>query len=119
MTLFLRSGTNEEPLWNGYDYKVVFLSGESDRLQAVLKKCSGDSNWSDVTNVSAKAEGNKLMVSIPKNALGIAAEDLLNIQFKWADNYEEGNLWSFYTDGDAAPYGRFNYVFSEQKWTEA
>lgn len=59
------------------------------------------------------------MVSVPRSALGIGADDLMNIQFKWADNYEAGNVWSFYTDGDAAPYGRFNYVFSEQKWMEA
>ena len=37
----------------------------------------------------------------------------LNLQFKWADNYQtEDDIWTFYEDGDAAPYGRLNYVFS-------
>lgn len=119
MTLFLRSGTQSQAQWNGYDYIVVLTAGENGGLQATLKKCSGDWSWTDVAEVSARAEGNRLMVSVPRSALGIGADDLLNIQFKWADNYEAGNVWSFYTDGDAAPYGRFNYVFSEQKWTEA
>lgn len=119
MTLFLRSGTQGQAQWNGYDYIVVLTAGENGGLQATLKKCSGGWSWTDVAEVSARAEGNRLMVSVPRSALGIGADDLLNIQFKWADNYEAGNVWSFYTDGDAAPYGRFNYVFSEQKWTEA
>ena len=119
MTLFLRSGTQSQAQWNGYDYIVVLTAGENGGLQATLKKCSGGWNWTDVAKVSARSEGNRLMVSVPRSALGIGADDLMNIQFKWADNYEAGNVWSFYTDGDAAPYGRFNYVFSEQKWMEA
>ena len=29
---------------------------------------------------------------------------------------EEGNfdIWTFYKDGDAAPYGRLNYIYSEK-----
>lgn len=35
-----------------------------------------------------------------------------SLQFKWADNYIEGDLYSFYTRGDAAPYGRLNRVYT-------
>ena len=51
------------------------------------------------------------MVSIPKAALGISG-DSFEIQFKWSDNCVTGNFDSFYTDGDAAPLGRANFVYS-------
>jgi hypothetical protein len=52
------------------------------------------------------------MFSIPKNALGLDIGSEINIEFKWSDNYQgEGDFWSFYLDGDTAPYGRLNYVF--------
>ena len=59
-----------------------------------------------------------MMAAIPRDLLGIPDDNgscVLDIEFKWADNYQgEGDIWSFYTDGDAAPYGRLNYVFSEK-----
>ena len=69
-----------------------------------------------------KIEGNKIMLAISRADLGIPDNNgatLIDIQFKWADNYqkdEEGNfdIWTFYKDGDAAPYGRLNYVYSEK-----
>ncbi|MBO7398942.1 MAG: hypothetical protein J6V10_07595 [Clostridia bacterium] len=60
------------------------------------------------------------MLSVSREVLGIAdAEMPLNVQFKWADNYqrnEDGSLdvYSFYKNGDAAPIGRETYVFSEK-----
>lgn len=57
MTLFLRSGTQRQAQWNGYDYIVVLTAGENGGLQATLKKCSGGWNWTDVAEVSARAEG--------------------------------------------------------------
>lgn len=51
-----------------------------------------------------------MMVAIPKSALGIST-DKFAIQFKWTDNCTPGDIFSFYTDGDAAPIGRLNYVY--------
>jgi len=36
-------------------------------------------------------------------------------QFKWADNYTPSDVYSFYTRGDAAPLGRLNYCWQNQK----
>ena len=47
-------------------------------------------------------EGNKLMLRVSKNL--VDSTDSFN--FKWADNYIENDVNSFYTKGDAAPYGR-------------
>ena len=52
-------------------------------------------------------EGNKLMLRISK-ALVDSAD---GFNFKWADNYIENDVNSFYTKGDAAPYGRLCYCY--------
>lgn len=57
------------------------------------------------------------MLSVPRTLLELeyGKVNALNLQFKWADNYQtEDDIWTFYEDGDAAPYGRLNYVFSER-----
>ena len=58
-----------------------------------------------------------MMIAVPRKALGLT-EELIDIQFKWADNYQkndkgEYDINTFYCHGDAAPYGRMNYVYSE------
>jgi len=116
MSLFIRSGSKTNKNWKGYDYMIVFTD-DGTGLKATLRQCAGEWSWTDVSTVSAKKDTNKIMVSIPKSVLGIAQDSLLNVQFKWADNYEAGNVFSFYTDGDSAPYGRLTYVFSEEKWS--
>ena len=32
-------------------------------------------------------------------------------EFKWSDNIQPGNIMNFYSDGDCAPFGRFNYLY--------
>lgn len=53
------------------------------------------------------------MLVLPKALLGLPCGERLPapIAFKWADNYQPDDIYSFYTDGDAAPIGRLNYVF--------
>jgi hypothetical protein len=61
-----------------------------------------------------KVEGNRLQLAIPKKLLGVESKPV-RLEFKWADNYQgEGNIDSFYLDGDAAPIGRSNYVYWEK-----
>ncbi len=52
-------------------------------------------------------EGNKLMLRIPK----FLVDSANGFNFKWADNYIENDVNSFYTKGDAAPYGRLCYSY--------
>ena len=109
MSLFLRTpNATAENSWEGYDFvlnRVVPVGG-----QAVLEISGGGWNWKEAAKVAMKAEGNELQLAIPKKVLGITGD--ATFQFKWADNYQgEGNIDSFYLDGDAAPIGRLNYVF--------
>lgn len=109
MTLFLGTGNTITP-WYGYNYAVNFEAPENEN-NAVLSVYEGYGVWKKVCTVSMKMEGNKLMLSIPRNAIGME-DELFELQFKWADNYDANDIWSFYTKGDAAPYGRLNYVYS-------
>ena len=67
-----------------------------------------------------KVDGCKLMLAVKRENLGIGKDDIIDIQFKWADNYQpddEGKytINTFYIDGDSAPYGRLNYLYSEKE----
>ena len=34
------------------------------------------------------------------------------LEFKWVDNsQQDGDIYDFYLNGDAAPLGRFNYLY--------
>lgn len=112
MTLFLKvkgDGVDTNN-WYGYNYAVNYVTPAS-ATQAYLSKCTGANTWTTQIPVDMKIEGKKLMVAIPRTAIGMT-ESLFDIEFKWADNYTKGDIWSFYEHGDAAPYGRLNYLFS-------
>ena len=62
------------------------------------------------------------MLCVPYQQIGLDryTDGLVDLEFKWADNYQENANWeydifTFYTDGDAAPMGRMNYVYSDVK----
>ncbi len=52
-------------------------------------------------------EDNKLMIKVAKDLVDSAD----GFSFKWADNYIENDVNSFYTKGDAAPCGRLCYCY--------
>jgi hypothetical protein len=114
MTLFLATGFSKTKKWNGYDF-VVNRTAPPSKNKAVLEKYAGDNKWEKVAEVDMRVEGNKLMLKVPASKIGISSMDIVNLQFKWADNCNMDNgIWTFYQDGDAAPYGRFNFLFSNK-----
>ena len=121
MTLFIDSGVEGNAEWYEYDFAVNVEKPNGN--DAVLSKCSGSGwNWTNAGTVKMKVEGNKMMLAISRADLGIPdnnGQTLIDLQFKWADNYQQNesgsyDVWTFYTDGDAAPYGRLNYIYSEK-----
>lgn len=66
-----------------------------------------DAGFEKIGEAEIRFEGNKLMLSVQKKLIDYSG----NISFKWADNYEENNVYSFYTKGDSAPYGRLCYNY--------
>ena len=111
MSLFLRTpNAKAENSWEGYDFVLNRVPPSNGK--AVLESSGGGWNWKEAAKVAIKVEGNELQLAIPKKVLGMTGNTKTTFQFKWADNYQgEGNINSFYLDGDAAPLGRLNYVF--------
>jgi len=110
MRLFINSDRTYKTGWEGYDYALNIEKATADNL--VLSKSANGWNWEKVLDVEYTIAENKMMVKIPRNVLGIG--DNVDIEFKWNDNMQEqGDIMDFYTSGDTAPIGRFNYLYTE------
>lgn len=111
MSLFLSTG-EAGGCWNQYEYVVNRNSAQASATTLVVEQYNVGA-WEKVGEAQYRIEGNKLQLAIPLSALG--CDDALSLEFKWADNYKEDDIYSFYTDGDAAPYGRLNYVYQTKE----
>jgi hypothetical protein len=69
-------------------------------------------NWTPAGEASFRYANNELMLAIPRSALPTSGGNPERFAFKWVDNVREDDLTAFTTDGDAAPNGRFNYLFT-------
>lgn len=110
MRLFIdtETGSASSADWEEFEYVINRVS-PSDNT-AVLEKSSGGWNWTKVGDVNYKVNGKVLQISVSRNLLGMEKE--VNFNFKWVDNtQEDGDIMDFYKSGDAAPMGRFMFVF--------
>lgn len=46
-----------------------------------------------------------------RELLGLAGEGKPTFEFKWIDSIGLDDVMNFYRDGDAAPFGRFNFIY--------
>ena len=118
MTLFISSGAEGNAVWAQLFNYAVNLEKPNGN-EAVISKYNADGTWTKAGTARMKVEGNKLMLEVSRELLGIGGDTVLDVKFKWADNYqytEDGKLdiWSFYKNGDAAPIGRMAYLYSEK-----
>lgn len=107
MSLFLSTG-NAGGCYNQYEYVVNRNSANATANELIVEKYVAGV-WQEAGKASYHMAGNKMQLAIPLTTLGL--DDSFKIEFKWADNYSEDDISSFYTKGDAAPYGRLNYVY--------
>jgi hypothetical protein len=108
LSMFIRAGNDENNTWNGYDFVVNRVPATENTL--AVEKYTVD-GWKKVGEAAYSLKGNQLQFAVPLAILGLQSESLC-LQFKIADNYkEEDGIYSFYLHGDAAPYGRLNYVY--------
>jgi hypothetical protein len=96
------------PAMNGYSYVVNRVV---DGNKATVEQFNGTS-FEAVGTADFAMDGNKIMLRIERALLGVQTNPI-DIQFKWTDNCDINDVYSFYTSGDSAPYGRLNYTFSE------
>ncbi len=120
MTLFISSGRTDTEKWaQCFDFAVGLEPPENGC--AVLSALHADGSSTRIGLCRMKVEGKQMMLEVPRELLGIpymGGHGLVDVQFKWADGCQmkDGllDVWSFYKNGDAAPMGRFTYVFSEK-----
>ena len=102
MTLWIDVDRNPKTGWYGYDYRVNYGSELQQYENGV---------WRTISDVAYETEGNRIFVTIPRNVLqGISADP--DIEFKWSDNMQQADPMDWYVNGDAAPGGRFNYIYT-------
>ncbi|MCR5056527.1 MAG: hypothetical protein K6B54_06415 [Clostridia bacterium] len=118
MRLLIDTGaaTKTSTDWEEFEYIVGRETGTSSTLS--LEKSKGGWNWEKVSDVSYNVSANEMAVAVKKSDLGLSGDDF-TIAFKWADgNLVDGNVLTLYTDGDAAPGGRFAFAFSGSSNTD-
>lgn len=112
MMLFIDVDRDKSTGWNGYDFIVNRVSPKGSKV-VVEKNVGNRWEWMSVAETKFAVNGNRLELEIPKSVLGLSGKTV-NIEFKWNDNMQEnGNIMDFYVNGDTAPGGRFNFVYSE------
>ena len=106
MNLYLNTDRNYPTGWEGYDY--VVSNGK------VYKFADGSFDKTEVGTAEYAVSGKTITVKVPKALIGYNTE----LEFKWTDNIDaKGDLMLFYTEGNAAPVGRFNYLYTEKEQT--
>lgn len=114
MMLFLDTDRDKTTGWNGYDYIVNRVNPKRGRA-IVEKNVGGRWEWEEVAATKFAVKGNKLELEISRKVLNLTGTEI-NIEFKWNDNMQEnGNIMDFYINGDTAPGGRFNYVYTTRQ----
>lgn len=116
MQLFIDIDRDKSTGWEGYDF-VINRTSPGDSL--LIKTSTGGWNWEKAGTAAYAVQDNKLELSVNRSIIGLAQPADFAIEFKWSDNMQEaGNVMDFYVNGDAAPGGRFNYVYRTKSITK-
>ena len=124
MTLFLDLDNDKKTGWEGYDLVVNRLeprpkipkdnqaeAASNGILQASIEGSLNGEVWQTIGQATLKYHANQLELCVPRRFLH-DKKFPFRFEFKWSDNINpDGKVLRFYTDGDAAPDGRFNYVY--------
>ncbi|MDP4185857.1 MAG: hypothetical protein Q8862_11935 [Bacteroidota bacterium] len=111
MMLFIDTDRDKSTGWNGYDIIVNRVSPNGNKV-IVEKNVGGRWEWEPIAQTRFAVNKNKLELEINRSLLNLNGKDI-DIEFKWNDNMQEnGNIMDFYVNGDTAPGGRFNYIYT-------
>lgn len=113
MQLYINIDNSAETGWYGYDF--IINQKAKDAFTTTLAKYNGqDGAYSFETagEISYRAKGNEIMISVPLELLGITDYRQISLDFKWVDSTSQiTTMEQFYTDGDCMPLGRMNYIY--------
>ena len=104
MRLYIDADRNATTGWKGYDYRII---GGTTLQQHV------NGRWQNTGKaLETTVEKNRMMITVPRTFPLLA--NTLDFEFKWTDNMQAEDPMDWYVNGDAAPGGRFNYVYTEK-----
>ncbi|MBO4326948.1 MAG: hypothetical protein J5950_06730 [Clostridia bacterium] len=108
------AATADSKDWEEFEYIINRTSPSGQTLS--VEKSTGGWNWEKTGDASYTVSGNVMQLSVPRSALGLDdATKPLSFGFKWCDNnLTDGDIMTIYTEGDAAPGGRFTFAFSSE-----
>jgi len=111
MMLFIDADCDSKTGWQGYD--LVVNRKVNDGSTTTVEASRDGWNWKPRARTAYRVKRNELELAVPRSAFGPAAQTKpLAFRFKWSDNMQaEGDVMDFAINGDAAPDGRFSYVF--------
>ncbi|MBQ3868198.1 MAG: hypothetical protein II789_06615 [Clostridia bacterium] len=113
MQFYLDVDGSAESGWYGYDY-IAGFNAKND-YTTTLARYSGSGGaygFTDTAELTFKVDGNRLMLAVPMELLGIEHYNRIDLKFKVADSRSQiTTMEQFYEDGDAAPLGRPNFTY--------
>ena len=111
MMLLIDSDRDKSTGWYGYDFIINRQS--PGKKKAVMEKNIGNRwEWQKIAECSYAVKDKHLEIKTDRAFLLLEDKDI-DIEFKWNDNMQEnGNIMDFYVNGDTAPGGRFNFVYT-------
>jgi hypothetical protein len=105
MRLYINSDRNSKTGWKGFDYRIV----GGNTLQHVE-----ESSWKNINTIEYVVSKNQMMLTIPRKYISNLSEEP-DFEFKWSDNMQDDNdPLDWYLNGDAAPGGRFCYIYTSR-----
>ena len=115
MLLLVDTDGNSKTGWHGYDFLINRRRTPQGLRCTIEKNSGGNWAWHPVGEAAVHKAGRDLVLAVPRALLGVSASrGPLTLDFKWVDNMPSvPNIMDFYTQGDAAPNGRFNDRFAE------
>lgn len=107
LVIYINSDRNYSTGYEGYDY-ALNLGG----MGKVSKFADGAWGIADAGVASYSIKGNALQIAVSRSLLGETGS--VDLEFKITDGVDiSKDFLNVYSEGSAAPYGRFNYLYTE------
>ena len=111
MMLYIDVDRDKSTGWNGYDFIINRVKPQEGKA-IIEKNVGGRWEWEQIAGTPFAVNNNKLELEISRLLLNLTGKPI-DLEFKWNDNMQEnGNIMDFYVNGDTAPGGRFNFVYT-------
>jgi len=107
MELFIATGQNT-PHWEGYQFRVRL--DPFRKKNYILERSLGGWMWEGLAEMDYMVDGKVLSLKVPKTLLDLDRADV-SFRFKWSDNRQTTDALDWLIHGDAAPNGRFQFLF--------